>query len=62
MLSGTDRYWSFQVSFVPGQKKQQWAMNIAPGFSHYTSGEGNVHSVVHTICSIVNGLGGTVTE
>jgi hypothetical protein len=53
VLSGSDSYWSFQVSFVPEEKKQSWAMNLAPGFSHYTTGDDNARSKVHTVYQLL---------
>jgi hypothetical protein len=62
ILSGTQSYWSFQVSYVPAHEKQLWAMNISPGLSHYSEGQDNARDIVRKVCAMANGLGGTVTE
>jgi hypothetical protein len=64
IMNGGDSYWSFLVNFVPGEKKQSWAMNLRKTgkFTNLSSGEGNVRSMVHSVCLIVNGAGGSVAE
>ena len=58
----TKGYWFLIVNFVPGETMQSWSMNILPSATNDTSGKGNVSSIVHTVCSVVKGTGGSVVE
>jgi hypothetical protein len=56
-------YWFLIVSYVPEQKKQSWSMSLTDtSLTNDTSGEGDAHSMAHTVCSIVKGIGGSVVE
>jgi hypothetical protein len=57
-----DGCWSIQTNFVPGAKTQGWQMNFSPTLTSASSGDGKASSIVHAICLIVKGAGGSVQE
>jgi hypothetical protein len=57
---GNKPHWDLQVNFNPALKKQPWQLNMNPGATQYSSGEGDAPSVVHSVCSIAKRTGGSV--
>jgi hypothetical protein len=53
--------WKLNVTFKPGNEKQAWSMGPMMSVVN-SSGEGDVYSIAHTICSIAKGIGGQVIE
>ena len=53
--------WKLNVGFRPGQEKREWSMTPMMKVS-ITSGEGDAHSMAHTVCLIAKGTGGQVVE
>jgi hypothetical protein len=53
--------WKLNVSFEPGREKQAWSMEPMMKLSK-SSGEGNAHSMAHTVCLIASETGGQVIE
>ena len=53
--------WLLNVSFTPDFKKQPWSLQRMRMGSQ-VSGEGDAHSMAHTVCSIVKRTGGSVAD
>jgi hypothetical protein len=59
--SGDKDQWTLNVSFTPGHEKQRWSMEPMMKSTN-SSGEGDAHSMAHTVCLIAKGTGGRVIE
>jgi hypothetical protein len=55
-------HWVLQVNFDPKLQKEPWQLSVEPGTGHYSTGEGDAPSVVHSVCSIVKNTGGSVVD
>ncbi len=48
--------WSLMIDFTPGAAEQRWSLSAAP--IDLTNGTGDARVMAHSICVIINGLGG----
>jgi hypothetical protein len=53
--------WRLKVNFLPEREKQQWALQrMYSELSSGATGEGDAHSMAHSVCLIAKGTGGSV--
>jgi hypothetical protein len=52
--------WTLMMNFTVGQTSQYWSMTRHTGDNSYTTGHGNPKEMAHSICAVVNHIGGSI--